>query len=37
VAQRFAAGTCAFYDPAEFEALVGRYGSLRHLQTLGKA
>lgn len=37
VAKRFAAGTCPFYDPAEFDALVARYGSLRHLQTTGKA
>ncbi len=37
VAKRFAVGTCPFYDPAEFEALVARYGSLRHLQTLGNA
>lgn len=37
VAKRFATGGCAFYDPAEFAALVARYGSLGHLQTLGKA
>ncbi len=37
VAKQFAAGTCPFYDPAEFDALVARYGSLRHLQTTGKA
>lgn len=36
VAKRFAAGSCAFFDPAEFDALVARYGSLRHLQTLGR-
>lgn len=37
VAKRFATGSCAFYEPAEFDALVARYGSMRHLQTLGKA
>ena len=35
VAKRFALGTCPFFDPAEFDALVKRYGSLRHLQGLG--
>lgn len=35
VAKRFALGTCAFHDAAEFAALVARYGSLRHLQTIG--
>lgn len=37
VAKRFALGTCAFHDPAEFAALVARYGSLRHLQSMGTA
>lgn len=37
VGKRFAAGSCPFYDPAEFDALVARYGSLAHLQTLGHA
>jgi hypothetical protein len=36
VAKRFAAGTCPFFDPAEFDALVARYGPMRHLQTMGK-
>ena len=35
VAKRFALGTCPFFDPAEFDALVKRYGSLGHLQGLG--
>lgn len=37
VAKRFPGGTCPFYDPAEFDALVARYGSLGHLQTMGNA
>lgn len=36
VAKRFALGSCPFYDPAEFDALVARYGSLKQLQTMGK-
>ncbi len=35
VAKRFGVGTCPFYDTAEFDALVSRYGSMRHLQTMG--
>lgn len=35
VAKRFALGACPFYDPAEFDALVARYGSMCHLQTMG--
>ncbi|GAA4847051.1 DUF1177 domain-containing protein [Saccharopolyspora rosea] len=35
VAKEFGAGTLAFHDEAEFRHLVERYGSLRHLQTLG--
>jgi len=37
VAKRFPAGACPFFDPAELDALVARYGSMRHLQTLGNA
>ena len=37
VAKRFAIGTCPFYDPQEFDAMTARYGSLGHLQTMGKA
>ena len=37
VAKRFAAGECAFFDQANWHALQQRYGSLRHLQTLGTA
>ena len=37
VAKRFALGDCAFFDPAEFEALVARYGSMGHLQTMGNS
>jgi len=37
VAKRFAVGGCPFYDAAEFASLVARYGSLRHLQTMGTA
>lgn len=36
VANRFGEGKCAFYDPVEFERLVALYGSMRHLQTLGR-
>ena len=35
VAKRFTAGGCAFHDEANWQALQRRYGSLRHLQTLG--
>jgi hypothetical protein len=37
VAKRFTAGECAFVDEANWQALQRRYGSLRHLQTLGTA
>jgi hypothetical protein len=37
VAKRFTAGDCAFHDEANWQALQRRYGSLRHLQTLGEA
>ena len=36
VAKAFGRGTCAFYDAAEFERLVSLYGSMKHLQTMGK-
>lgn len=35
VAKRFGAGECPFYDAANWQALQERYGSLRHLQTMG--
>ncbi|HZF81422.1 MAG TPA: DUF1177 domain-containing protein [Rubrivivax sp.] len=37
VAKRFTAGECPFVDEANWQALQRRYGSLRHLQTLGTA
>ncbi|HSW17510.1 MAG TPA: DUF1177 domain-containing protein [Ramlibacter sp.] len=36
VAKRFTAGSCAFHDEANWQALQRRYGSLQHLQTLGE-
>ncbi len=36
VAKAFTAGACLFYDENEFSRLVSLYGSMRHLQTLGK-
>jgi len=36
VAKAFGAGKCSFYEPSEFERLVRLYGSMRHLQTLGR-
>lgn len=36
VAKAFGAGKCSFYDAEEFERLVRLYGSMKHLQTLGK-
>jgi hypothetical protein len=36
VANRFGEGKCAFYDPAESARLEERYGSMRHLQTMGQ-
>ncbi|MFI6520553.1 DUF1177 domain-containing protein [Spirillospora sp. NPDC050679] len=36
-AKEFGAGSLTFHDQAEFDALVARYGSLSHLQTLGSA
>jgi hypothetical protein len=36
VAKAFGSGDCAFYDADEFSRLVALYGSMKHLQTLGK-
>lgn len=36
VAKAFGAGRCAFYDRQEFDRLVELYGSMTHLQTLGR-
>lgn len=36
VAKAFGAGRCAFHDPAEWEAIQRRYGSMRVLQTMGR-
>jgi hypothetical protein len=36
-AKAFGAGACSFHDEAEFQRLVALYGSMRHLQTPGKA
>lgn len=35
VAIDFGRGNCQFYDPAEWDILQKRYGSLQHLQTFG--
>lgn len=35
VAKAFGRGRCHFYDREEFERIVGLYGSMAHLQTLG--
>lgn len=35
VAKYFGAGECSFVDQAEFDQLVSRYGSARHLQGVG--
>jgi hypothetical protein len=37
VAKAFTQNQCRFYDPEEFARLTRLYGSLRHLQTQGKA
>lgn len=34
-AKGFGAGKIQFYDKEEYERLIHRYGSLRHLQTMG--
>lgn len=36
VAKYFTAGECRFFDSEEFKRLVALYGTMRHLQTLGK-
>jgi hypothetical protein len=36
VAKAFGRGECRFYDPAEWETLLRRYGSMAHLQTMGR-
>lgn len=36
VAKAFGAGRCRFYDPIEFAKLEGLYGSMAHLQTMGR-
>ncbi|HXZ43443.1 MAG TPA: DUF1177 domain-containing protein [archaeon] len=36
VAKGFGNGKCAFYDAAEYARILRRYGSMIHLQTLGK-
>lgn len=36
-AKAFGAGKCSFYDAGEFQRLLSLYGSMRHLQTSGKA
>jgi len=36
VAKAYGAGRCEFYDQREYDELVARYGSMRHLQTLGQ-
>lgn len=36
VAKAFGQGKCAFYDEAEYARVIKLYGSMRHLQTLGK-
>lgn len=35
VAKAFCEGKCSFYDRAEFELLVKKYGKMDHLQTMG--
>ena len=37
VAKGLGEGTCAFYDPSEFARIERLYGSMKRLQTLGKA
>ena len=36
VAKAYTSGGCSFYDEKEFSHLIELYGSLSHLQTLGK-
>jgi hypothetical protein len=37
VAKAYGGGACEFYDQKEFDELIGRYGSMRRLQTQGDA
>lgn len=37
VAKAFTQGQCRFYDAEEFARITGLYGSMRHLQTAGRA
>ena len=36
-AKAFTQGQCHFYDPEEFDRIQALYGSMRHIQTAGKA
>jgi hypothetical protein len=36
VAKAYGEGKCRFYDRAEFQKMLAKYGPLNHLQTLGK-
>lgn len=36
VAKAFSKGTCHFYDEQEYAKIISKYGSMKHLQTLGK-
>ncbi|MEG0019567.1 MAG: DUF1177 domain-containing protein [Oscillospiraceae bacterium] len=36
VAKSFGRGECKFYDEAEFDKIVSLYGTMNHIQTLGK-
>lgn len=36
VAKYFGRGQCHFYDQEEYERIVAKYGSMNHLQTLGR-
>jgi hypothetical protein len=36
VAKAFGRGKCSFYDPDEFKNIIELYGSMRHLQTMGR-
>lgn len=37
VAKEFGKGNCDFYDKAEYDKMLGLYGSMSHLQTQGKS
>lgn len=37
VAKAYGEGRCEFFDPGEFDELVARFGTMRHLQTTGQA